>query len=51
MGATAENPSFYLNNALLSRMRVLKLNALTNENLEELLERYEQTQFPLNIDL
>ncbi len=30
VGATIENPSFYLNNALLSRVRVLKLNSLDN---------------------
>ncbi len=50
VGATVENPSFYLNNALLSRMRVLKLNALTNENLEQLLTRYETLKGNLNID-
>lgn len=41
VGATAENPSFYLNDALLSRTRVLKLNALTEESLEMILQRYE----------
>lgn len=50
VGATVENPSFYLNNALLSRMRVLKLNMLTDENLEQLLERYEKLKGKLNID-
>jgi putative ATPase len=33
VGATTENPSFALNNALLSRARVYVLNALTNEDL------------------
>jgi putative ATPase len=50
VGATVENPSFYLNNALLSRMRVLKLNMLTEQNLEQLVERYETIKGKLNID-
>jgi putative ATPase len=33
VGATTENPSFALNNALLSRARVYVLNALTEEEL------------------
>lgn len=33
VGATTENPSFALNNALLSRARVYVLNALTREDL------------------
>lgn len=41
IGATVENPSFYLNNALLSRVRVLTLNPLDEEALEQLLQRYE----------
>lgn len=49
VGATAENPSFYLNNALLSRVRVLKLNPLNEEALELLLKRYEAKVKPLNI--
>ncbi len=51
VGATVENPSFYLNNALLSRMRVLKLNSLADEHLEKLIERYEQVNGKLNIDV
>lgn len=47
VGATAENPSFYLNNALLSRVRVLKLNALDETALDSLLRRYEQQFGPL----
>lgn len=43
IGATTENPSFSLNNALLSRMRTLVLNPLTDEDLQTLLERYEKT--------
>lgn len=41
VGATVENPSFYLNGALLSRVRVLQLNSLSDADLEQLLERYE----------
>ncbi len=40
IGATTENPSFSLNNALLSRMRTLVLNPLTEEDLEVLLNRH-----------
>lgn len=42
VGATAENPSFYLNPALLSRLRVLELHLLQDAALEALLKRYEQ---------
>jgi putative ATPase len=42
VGATAENPSFYLNNALLSRLRVLTLKPLDIQSLEILLQRYEE---------
>lgn len=41
VGATAENPSFYLNSALLSRLRVLPLYPLDPASLEILLHRYE----------
>ncbi len=41
IGATTENPSFELNSALLSRMRVLVLNPLDDEALSELLVRAE----------
>ena len=37
LGATTENPSFELNNALLSRVRVYVLKALQEEDLEQLL--------------
>lgn len=47
VGATAENPSFYLNPALLSRVRVLQLHALDEQALNTLIERYEQTIKPL----
>lgn len=47
VGATAENPSFYLNPALLSRLRVLILNPLDTEALNSLLSRFEATIKPL----
>lgn len=39
IGATTENPSFALNNALLSRARVYVLKSLTTTELVELLKR------------
>jgi putative ATPase len=39
IGATTENPSFELNNALLSRCRVYVLRSLENSDVENLLER------------
>ncbi|NEV63367.1 replication-associated recombination protein A [Thiorhodococcus minor] len=39
IGATTENPSFSLNNALLSRARVYVLKPLTEEDLLKVLER------------
>jgi len=39
IGATTENPSFEVNNALLSRCRVFVLKELTVEDIMELLER------------
>lgn len=39
VGATTENPSFELNNALLSRAQVLVLKSLNIEQLQTLLER------------
>lgn len=47
VGATTENPSFALNNALLSRLRVLKLEPLDPTSLDQILERYESTVRPL----
>lgn len=49
VGATAENPSFYLNNALLSRLRILKLNSLNQPALDRLLRHYETTKKSLNL--
>lgn len=39
IGATTENPSFEVNNALLSRSRVFVLKALTENDLEKLIDR------------
>lgn len=39
VGATTENPSFSLNNALLSRLRVYVLQSLTQDSLRSLLQR------------
>ena len=50
IGATTENPSFSLNNALLSRLRVLTLNPLDDEALLKLVERYEAQHAPLPLD-
>ena len=37
IGATTENPSFQLNNALLSRCRVVVLEKLTVDHVEQIL--------------
>ena len=39
IGATTENPSFEVNSALLSRSKVLKLNLLSEEALEKILDK------------
>jgi putative ATPase len=39
IGATTENPSFELNSALLSRLRVFVLNPLTADDLRALMQR------------
>lgn len=39
IGATTENPSFELNNALLSRARVYRLTSLTTSEIEQVLLR------------
>jgi putative ATPase len=59
IGATTENPSFHLNNALLSRARVYVLKSLTEVNLLQLLDNaindnekgygYSQIEFPLEL--
>ncbi|WP_050637057.1 replication-associated recombination protein A [Candidatus Stoquefichus sp. SB1] len=43
IGATTENPSFELNGALLSRLRVLVLKQLSEDDLVELLKRALKT--------
>ena len=47
IGATTENPSFELNNALLSRCQVFILKALEKECLEKLLGRLEELEGPV----
>jgi len=49
IGATTENPSFVLNNALLSRLRVLPLHSLSEDALSQLLLRYETLVQPLSL--
>ena len=44
IGATTENPSFELNNALLSRARVYVLRALTEQDLRKVLDRALEQQ-------
>lgn len=39
IGATTENPSYSVNNALLSRMKIYKLNHLTIKNIITILKR------------
>ncbi len=49
IGATTENPSFALNNALLSRLRVLNVNPLMEDDLKDIILRYEKRYKPLPI--
>ena len=54
IGATTENPSFEINGALLSRCRVFVLQALTQEDLTNLLKiaiRSEKGLGYLNVDI
>lgn len=51
IGATTENPSFSLNNALLSRLRVLIVNPLSDEDLHSLIDRFEKCNKPLPLTL
>lgn len=46
IGATTENPSFALNNALLSRARVYVLKALAETDLLQVLEQALASQYP-----
>lgn len=50
VGATTENPSFVLNNALLSRLRVFTLNPLKENELEHILLRYEKSVSSFEMD-
>jgi putative ATPase len=49
VGATTENPSFALNGALLSRLRVLTLHPLSEEHLDQIARRYESLKGPLPV--
>jgi len=42
IGATTENPSFSLNNALLSRLRILRLYPLDEKALKKIYDHYEK---------
>lgn len=44
IGATTENPSFKVQNALLSRCRTFTLKQLTNEDITKILQRALQTE-------
>lgn len=46
IGATTENPSFEVNNALLSRAQVYVLHALSIDELGQLFERAQQIAMP-----
>ena len=46
IGATTENPSFEVNNDLLSRAQVYVLHALSEEELGQLFERAQQVAMP-----
>lgn len=50
VGATTENPSFELNNALLSRARVYLLKSLSRDDLTALLERAVCSEQGLNLN-
>lgn len=47
VGTTTENPSFALNNALLSRVRVLEVRSLDEEAMKRILQKYEKHYTPL----
>ncbi len=49
IGATTENPSFALNKALLSRLRVLQLKPLSDDDLAHILNRFESTKKSLGL--
>lgn len=50
IGATTENPSFELNNALLSRTRVYKLRSLTDQAIADIIQKaITATEYTANI--
>ena len=49
IGATTENPSFTINNALLSRLRVLTLESLSAEDLEHIITSFEMQNQNLSL--
>ncbi|NNM43484.1 MAG: replication-associated recombination protein A [Chlamydiae bacterium] len=49
VGATTENPSFALNNALLSRLRVLSLQFLDKSDLENMIQRFQKEIRPISL--
>jgi len=49
VGATTENPSFALNDALLSRLRVLPVKPLEMNELDRIVSRFEKEVRPLNL--
>ncbi len=54
IGATTQNPSFELNSALLSRCRIITLQALDEDSLLKIIdkcEEYKCRKLPINSDL
>ncbi len=49
IGATTENPSFALNDALLSRVRVLPVRPLEIADLDKIVTKFEKAVQPLNL--
>ena len=46
IGATTENPSFEVNSSLLSRAQVYALKSLTDDELQQLFQKAQQTVLP-----
>jgi len=52
LGATTENPSYELNQALLSRTRIITLGALSSKGIEEVILRaLREEDFPSSLEL
>lgn len=49
VAATTENPSFALNDALISRLRVLAVHSLLPEELDQIISRFESQVRPLHL--